>query len=155
MIDIALNGAWRTARAAIPTMIERGVGGSIVFTSSAMGLKPAPGLAHYVAAKHGVVGLAKTLAVELAEHSIRVNTVNPGTTTSPLTFNDAAARAFVPDKEEPTFDDLADLYGELTLLPIKTLEPIDVANAVVWLCTDEARYITGIALPVDAGSLIK
>lgn len=155
MIDIALNGAWRTAKAAIPTMIAGGRGGSIVFTSSVVGLKGAYGLAHYAAAKHGVIGVARTLAIELAEHSIRVNTINPGTATTTLTINEPTAAAFVQDKENPTFEDLEDVYGELSLLPVKMLDPADVANAVAWLCSDEARYVTGVSLPVDAGTLTK
>jgi len=95
------------------------------------------------------------LAVELGPHSIRVNTVNPGVTDTPLTFNEPTARAFVPDLADPGRDDLAELYAGLNLLPISTLQPIDIANAVVWLTSDEARYVTGVALPVDAGGLWK
>jgi (+)-trans-carveol dehydrogenase len=155
MVDIALSGAWRTAKAAIPAMIAAGNGGSIIFTSSAVGLKPASGLAHYVAAKHGVVGLARALALELGEHGIRVNTVNPTVVDTPMVFNEPTYRAFVPDKDEPTRADVTEVYANLNALPVAVIDPVDVANAVVWLASEEARYVTGVALPVDAGNLQK
>jgi (+)-trans-carveol dehydrogenase len=155
MIDINLSGVWRTVRATVPSMIERGRGGSIIFTSSAAGLKGFPVVGHYSAAKHGVVGLARSLAVELGEHNIRVNTVNPTVVETPMVFNEASYRSFVPDKENPTREDVIEVYRALNVLPVETIEPADVAAAVTWLASDESRYVTGVSIPIDAGNLQK
>lgn len=154
-IDINLNGVWRTVKAVIPSMIERREGGSIIFTSSAAGLKGFPVISHYVAAKHGVVGLARTLALELGEHNIRVNTVNPTVVGTPMVFNEPSYQAFVPDKPNPTKADVLEVYRELNVLPVDVIEPADVAAAVAWLASDDARYVTGVSLPIDAGNLQK
>jgi SDR family mycofactocin-dependent oxidoreductase len=154
-IDINLNGVWRTVKAVVPSMIERGEGGSIIFTSSAAGLKGFPVISHYVAAKHGVVGLARTLALELGEHNIRVNTINPTVVGTPMVFNEPSYQAFVPDKPNPTKADVLEVYRELNVLPVDVIEPADVAAAVAWLASDDARYVTGVSLPIDAGNLQK
>jgi (+)-trans-carveol dehydrogenase len=154
-IDINLNGVWRTMKAVVPSMIERGEGGSIIFTSSAAGLKGFPVISHYVAAKHGVVGLARTLALELGEHNIRVNTINPTVVGTPMVFNEPSYQAFVPDKANPTKADVLEVYRELNVLPLDVIEPADVAAAVAWLASDDARYVTGVCLPIDAGNLQK
>ncbi|WP_232664932.1 mycofactocin-coupled SDR family oxidoreductase [Pseudonocardia sp. TRM90224] len=146
MVDVNLTGVWRTVSAAIPAMIEAGNGGSIVITSSIAGLKGMRGVAHYSAAKHGVVGLARSLAVELAPHSIRVNTVHPTGVNTPMVVNDAFAAVMA--QSDADFD-----LGNL--LPVAMVEPEDVAAAVAWLVSADARYVTGIALPVDAGVLQK
>ena len=108
MIDINLTGVWKTIRAAVPPMIERGRGGSVIITSSVAGLFGFPNLAHYPAAKHGVVGLMRTLAQELAPHMIRVNTVHPTTVDTPMVNNDAIFGLFRPDLEHPGRDDMAE-----------------------------------------------
>jgi (+)-trans-carveol dehydrogenase len=154
MIDVNLSGVWRTCRAAIPHLIAGGRGGSIVLVSSVAGLRSYAGVAHYVAAKHGVVGLMKTLAQELAEHRIRVNTVNPTQVDTDMIQNDSMYRLFCPDVEHPTRQDFAAASAATILLPIDWVEPIDVSQAVLFLASDEARYITGIALPVDGGALL-
>jgi (+)-trans-carveol dehydrogenase len=154
MIDVNLSGVWRTCRAAIPHLIAGGRGGSIVLVSSVAGLRSYAGVAHYVAAKHGVVGLMKTLAQELAEHRIRVNTVNPTQVDTDMIQNDSMYRLFCPDLEHPTRQDFAAASAATILLPIDWVEPIDVSQAVLFLASDEARYITGIALPVDGGALL-
>lgn len=151
MIDINLTGAWKTVRAAVPAMVERRQGGSVIIVSSAAGLFGFPNLSHYSAAKHGLVGLMRTLAQELAPHMIRVNTVNPSTVKTPMLTNDAMYRLIRPDLENPGLDDVGEAMSGLTCLPIPWIEPIDVSNAVLWLASDEARYVTGVALPVDAG----
>ncbi|HEY0804644.1 MAG TPA: mycofactocin-coupled SDR family oxidoreductase, partial [Pseudonocardiaceae bacterium] len=102
MIDTNLTGVWHTAKAAIPHLIEQGTGGSIVLTSSTAGLMAMPNLAHYVSAKHGVVGLMRTLALELAPHFIRVNSVHPTGVNTPMVQNEASIRLFLPDVENPT-----------------------------------------------------
>ena len=155
VIDTNLTGVWHTAKAAIPHLIAGGRGGSIVLTSSTAGLKAMQNLAHYVSAKHGVVGLMQTLALELAPHFIRVNTVNPTTVDTDMVQNDATYRLFRPDLDNPSRPDMAEASQGTNALPIPWAEPIDISNAVLFLASDEARYITGVALPVDAGSLAK
>jgi (+)-trans-carveol dehydrogenase len=154
MININLSGVWRTCKAAIPHLIAGGSGGSIVLTSSAAGLKGYANIAHYTAAKHGVVGLMKTLAQELAPHRIRVNTVNPTQVDTDMIQNEPMYHLFCPDIENPTREDFGAASAATILLPIDWVESIDVSNAVLFLASDEARYITGVALPVDAGALI-
>ncbi|MER7002821.1 mycofactocin-coupled SDR family oxidoreductase [Dactylosporangium sp. NPDC000555] len=153
MIDINLSGVWRTCKAAIPHLIAGGRGGSIVLTSSVAGLRSYNGVSHYVSAKHGVVGLMKTLAQELAPHSIRVNTVNPTQVDTDMIQHDSMYRLFCPDVENPTRKDFAAASAATILLPVDWVESIDVSNAVLFLASDEARYITGVALPIDAGAL--
>ena len=153
MIDVNLTGVWQTCKAAIPHLIEGGNGGAIVINVSAAGLHGYGNISHYVAAKHGANGLMKSLAVELGPHRIRVNSTNPSTVNSPMVMNDAVYELFIPGKEHPTRDDFARQSASMHLLPVPWVEPEDVANAVLFLSSDEARYITGAALPVDAGSL--
>jgi len=153
MIDINLSGVWRTCKAAIPHMIAGGRGGSIVLTSSVAGLRSYSGVSHYVSAKHGVVGLMKTLAQELAPHSIRVNTVNPTQVDTDMIQNESMYHLFCPDIENPTRAEFGAASAATILLPIDWVESIDVSNALLFLASDEARYITGVALPIDAGAL--
>lgn len=153
MIDINLTGVWRTAKVAIPHLIAGGRGGSIILTSSVAGLKSYPNISHYVAAKHGVVGLMRTLAVELAPHSIRVNTVNPTQVDTDMIQNDVMYRLFVPDQDEPTRGQFAEASRATGLLPVDWIESIDVSNALLFLASDSARYITGVTLPIDAGAI--
>jgi (+)-trans-carveol dehydrogenase len=155
MIDINLTGVWHTCKAAIPQMISQGNGGSIVITSSAAGLMAYPGLAHYVSAKHGLVGLMRTLALELAPHFIRVNSVHPTSVNTPMVQNDASKRLFLPDVEHPSEEQFAEVSAAMNALPIPWVEARDISNAVLWLASDEARYVTGVTLPVDAGTLTK
>ena len=155
MVDINLTGVWHTAKAAIPHLIEGGRGGAIVLTSSAAGLMAYPNIAHYVSAKHGVVGLMKTLALELAPHLIRVNSIHPTQVDTPMIQNEATWRLFRPDLDHPTRADFEPASQAMNVLPIPWVEPADISNAVLFLASDEARYITGMPLPVDAGCLIK
>jgi (+)-trans-carveol dehydrogenase len=155
VVDVDLSGVWRTCKAAIPHLVAGGRGGAIVLTSSAAGLKGYANIAHYTAAKHGVNGLMKTLAQELAPHRIRVNTLNPTQVDTPMIMNEPMYALFCPDVDNPTRDDFAPVSQAMHLLPVPWVEPVDVSNAVVFLASDEARYITGVALPIDAGVLIK
>jgi (+)-trans-carveol dehydrogenase len=155
VVDINMTGVWHTVRAATPLIIEGGRGGAIVLTSSAAGVRGLYGLVHYVAAKHGVVGMTKALANEFGQHNIRVNSVLPGTVGTDMAANDATYKLFRPDLEDPTLADCEEVMRGLNLLPIRWLEAVDITNAVVWLCSDEARYVTGVALPVDAGYVTK
>jgi len=152
MIDVNLTGVWKSTRAVIPHMLERGQGGSIIITSSTAGLVGFGNLAHYAAAKHGVVGLMKVLAVELAQHSIRVNTVHPTTVDTPMIDNPAVRQLFLPAVEGPSRDDAQALMKAMNALPVPWVEVVDISNAVLFLASDEARYITGIQLPVEAGA---
>ncbi len=154
MIAVNLSGAWRTCRAAIPHLRKTG-SGSIVFTASAAGLKGMPWVSHYSAAKHGVVGLMESLANELGPKWIRVNAVCSTTVRTPLIEHEEHFRLFRPDLEHPTAADIEKAAAKLNLLPTPWVEAEDVANAILWLCSEEARFITGVALPVDAGFLIK
>jgi SDR family mycofactocin-dependent oxidoreductase len=150
-IDVNLTGVWKTVKAAVPAMIEGGRGGAVILTSSAAGLRGFPNLSHYVAAKHGVVGLMRALAQELAPYMIRVNTINPTTVDTPMVMNDMFYGLVRPDVDKPGRDDMAEAFVGLNCLPVPWVETIDISNAVLWLASDEARYVTGVALPIDAG----
>jgi (+)-trans-carveol dehydrogenase len=155
MIDINLGGVWKTVKAGVPHILAGGNGGSIILTSSVGGLKAYPHTGHYVAAKHGVVGLMRTFAVELGAQNIRVNSVHPTNVNTPLFMNDGTMRLFRPDLENPGPDDMKVVGQLMHTLPIGWVEPEDIANAVLFLASDEARYITGVTLPVDGGSCLK
>ncbi len=154
-MDVNLGGVWKTVKSAVPHLLAGGRGGSVIITSSVGGLKAYPQVGHYITAKHGVVGLMRTFAVELGQHSIRVNTVHPTHVNSPLLMNEATYRLFRPDLDNPGPDDLAPICQSFHFLPIPWVTPTDISNAVLFLASDEARYITGVTLPVDAGSLLK
>ena len=157
MIDINLTGVWHAAKAAIPHIRAGGHGGSIVLTSSTAGLMPFENMAHYTAAKHGVVGLMRTLALELAPDFIRVNSVHPTSVSTDMIHNKATYELFAPDLPEAgrTKEVLGERFQALNALPIPWVEARDISNAVLFLASDEARYITGVTLPVDAGSVAK
>jgi SDR family mycofactocin-dependent oxidoreductase len=155
-LDVNLRGVWNTVQAAAPVLIEQRRGGAVVLTSSAFGLTGRGGSGRggddgYVASKHGVVGLMRTFATWLAPHGIRVNCVNPSGVATPMLLNPAVEALFGGAAEEPPkpADDVANL------LDVTLLEPEDVSAAVAFLASDEARYITGVALPVDAGMLVR
>lgn len=151
VIDVNLTGVYHTVLAAYPDMVERGAGGSIVLTSSTAGLSGiggnTPGGLGYTAAKHGIVGLMRAWANYLAPHHIRVNSVHPTGVDTPMVVNDAL-REFMA--ANPTMDPAAN-----NALPVAMVEPVDISNAIAWLVSDEARYVTGVALPVDAGFTVK
>jgi (+)-trans-carveol dehydrogenase len=149
MIAVNLTGAWITVKVSLPHLPD---GASIVITSSVGGLKGMANVGHYIAAKHGVVGLMRTLAHELGPRMIRVNTVHPTQVSTEMIFNDSACELFRPDLEHPTPEDIEQPSQDLHLLPIPWVTPEDVAKAVLFLASEDARYITGITLPVDAGA---
>jgi SDR family mycofactocin-dependent oxidoreductase len=156
MIDINLTGVWHTAKAAIPHLIAGGRGGSIILTSSTAGIGVVrENIAHYASAKHGVVGLMRTLALEVALFSIRVNSLHPTTVDTDMFQNEYVYRLFRPDVDHPSVDDTIDVLLSHNALRVTWVDPIDVSNALLFLASDEARYITGVALPIDAGSAVK
>jgi SDR family mycofactocin-dependent oxidoreductase len=148
-LDINLTGVWHTVKATVPHI--SGCGGSVVIISSTSGIRGLPNTAHYTASKHAVVGLAGTLANELGPRGIRVNTVHPGPVATPMVLNEATFRRLRPDLDNPTAADAAEVLQARNLLPVPWVEPVDIANAVVFLASDQARYITGTQLVVDAG----
>jgi SDR family mycofactocin-dependent oxidoreductase len=153
MIDTNLTGVWHTAKAAIPHIRAGGRGGSIILTSSEAGLRGYENIGHYVSAKHGVVGLMRTLALELAKDSIRVNSVHPTQVDTPMIQNQATYDLFT-GKQGATREEFAAASGALIPLPIPWVESADISNAVLFLASDEARYITGVPLPVDGGNFL-
>jgi len=153
MVDINLTGVWKTVRAAVPAMIELGNGGSVVLISSMFGLSGGANVGHYVAAKHGVVGLMRTLAVELAPHNIRCNSVHPTTVDTPMIANPAAYQLFTGvEGADRAFAEQN--MTALNALKIPWVEAIDISNAVLWLASDESRYVTGTTQVIDAGALM-
>lgn len=151
VIDVNLSGVWNTVRVAIPSMIERGAGGSIVLTSSTGGLigvaSNDSGMLAYTAAKHGVIGLMRSWANYLAPHFIRVNSVAPTAVNTPMAVNDLMREAL---ENNPG---LANAW--MNAIPVPMVEALDVSNAIAWLVSDDARYVTGTVVPVDAGMLNK
>ncbi|MCO7221167.1 mycofactocin-coupled SDR family oxidoreductase [Klenkia sp. PcliD-1-E] len=157
MIGVNLTGVFKTVRAAVPHIKAGGRGGAIVLTSSTAGIKGLANLAHYVAAKHGVVGLMKTMANEFAPDMIRVNSVHPTSVNTDMIHNEETYGLFRPDKpkSEVTREEAGESFKALNALPVEWVEPVDISNAILFLVSDDARYVTGVQLPVDAGSVQK
>jgi (+)-trans-carveol dehydrogenase len=153
MIDTNLTGVFHTVRASIPHIKAGRRGGSIIVTSSIAGLGPHLNVGHYVSAKHGLVGLMRTLALELAPDMIRVNSLHPTQVDTPMIMNDATRKLFAPN--DPSDDAFAAVSQRMNALPIPWVEPVDISNALLFLASDEGRYITGVALPIDAGAVLK
>jgi len=154
-IGINLTGVFNTVRAGVKRMIEQDEGGAIVITSSTAGLKGFYGSPAYNASKHGVVGFMRSIALELAPNRIRVNTVHPTSVDTPMIINDVFPRLVRMDLEDPTKDDAAEFLRPQQALDTPWVEANDISDAVLWLCSDEARYVTGTTLPIDAGALLK
>jgi (+)-trans-carveol dehydrogenase len=152
LIGTNLTGVWHTVKASVKHLAASGPGGSIIITSSIAGFHGLTALPHYVSAKHGVIGLTRALALELGPRGIRVNAICPGTVRTPMVENDNLYRVRFPEVENPDFDELASSLGG-NPLGIPYVEVIDISNALLFLASDEARYITAVALPVDGGTL--
>jgi SDR family mycofactocin-dependent oxidoreductase len=146
-LDTNLTGVWNTMVVSVPHLIAAG-GGSVICTSSTAGIKGLPYLAPYVAAKHGVVGIARTMANELARHSIRVNTVHPTGVDTPMGTGLGGLEPLI--NRDPN---LGPIY--MNTLPVEIVEPRDISNAVLFLASDEASYVTGLEFTVDAGNTIR
>lgn len=155
MIDINLSGVMRTVRSALPSILQGERGGAIVLVSSVAAALGSPNQLHYVAAKSGLLGMTRALANELGRHQIRVNAVLPGSVNTEMANNRTVAGLFRPDLEAPTIEDADPVMRNLNLLPVRWVEPADISNALLFLCSDEGRYITGVQLPVDAGYIAK
>jgi (+)-trans-carveol dehydrogenase len=155
MIEINLSGVWRTVRASIGHVRAGGSGGSVIITSSAAGMRGIPNAAHYAAAKHGLVGFMKVLALELGGEAIRVNTIHPTTVDTPMTDNPATAELFLPGQQDQSKEAYARIAQRLNVLPVPWIEPSTVSDLVVFLASEEARFITGAAIPVDAGMSVR
>jgi SDR family mycofactocin-dependent oxidoreductase len=151
ILDINLVGVWRTLKASVPHIIAGGRGGAVVLTSSMAALKAFDHTAHYSAAKGGLVSMMRVLAKELAPHSIRVTTVHPNTVGTDMVHNPATFRLFRPDLETPDREDFELAARHLNRLPIATIDAEDITNAVLYLVSDDGRYVTGITHVVDAG----
>jgi SDR family mycofactocin-dependent oxidoreductase len=151
VIDVNLTGVYNTVETAKPGMIERGQGGAIVLTSSTAGLTgiggDTPGGLGYTAAKHGVVGLMRSYANYLAKYSIRVNTVHPTGVNTPMVVNDVMQEFLQAD---PSMG-----QAMANALPVDLVQPVDISNAILFLVSDDGRYVTGVTLPVDAGFIVK
>ncbi len=147
MLDINLKGYWATVKYAVPQMLAQKTGGRIIMTSSVAGLKGFPSLAHYSAAKWGVIGLAKTLAIEVAAEGITVNTIHPTTVDTPMIAGMAEILGMTTEQFVTSVVS--------NPLPVLAVEAQDIANAALWLASDDARYITGQEVTVDAGSMLR
>ena len=153
-IDTNLTGVFHAMRAVLPAMVAQGYG-RIVATSSMAGKTGFANIAHYCAAKWGVIGLVKSVAQEVAGNGITVNAVCPTGVDTTMIQNDAAYRLFLPDVQNPTREDAAPAFQGLNAIPVPWVEPIDISNAMAFLCSDEARYITGETIAVAAGQNAK
>ena len=152
VVAVNMTGVFNTIEAALPRLFAQGEGGSVVLTSSIAGLSGRlnipgnAGMMGYVAAKHGVVGLMRAYANQLASHNIRVNSVHPGAVDTPMIVN--------AEFGELAAHHPAELSRMTHALPVEMIDAVDISNAVLWLCSDEARYVTGVTLPVDGGFLV-
>jgi NAD(P)-dependent dehydrogenase (short-subunit alcohol dehydrogenase family) len=155
-LDVLLTGVLNTVETAYPRLLKQGTGGSIVITSSMAGVMPMMrtlggrtlGLLGYSAAKAALVNLAQNYASILAPHNIRVNTVHPTGVNTPMVDNDMVRDRFANANPE-------DVLALVNAIPVEFVDADDIANAVLFLCSDESRYLTGSALRVDAGSSLR
>ncbi|MEQ3552491.1 mycofactocin-coupled SDR family oxidoreductase [Pseudonocardia nematodicida] len=150
MIAVNLTGVFHAFRAVLPTMIEQGHG-RIVATSSMAGKVGMGNIAHYVAAKWGVIGLVKSTAIEVASNGITVNAICPTSVDTGMIQNPAAYELFLPGVANPTRDDAAPAFQSLNPVPVPWIEPVDISNTMLFLASDEARFITGETIAVAAG----
>jgi NAD(P)-dependent dehydrogenase (short-subunit alcohol dehydrogenase family) len=145
---------WNTVKVALPHLVAN-KGGSIILTSSVAGLKGFANSVHYNAAKHGVVGIMRTIGNEFGQYGIRVNSVHPTGVNTIMIQNKEVWGLFDPANPDPNQESAEGAFRSLNVLPVPWVEPVDISNAILFLASDEARYITGVTLPVDAGAMIK
>jgi NAD(P)-dependent dehydrogenase (short-subunit alcohol dehydrogenase family) len=149
VLDVNLTGVWRTVKAVVPAITDGGEGGAITLISSAAGLRGYAYLGHYAATKHGLVGLMRTLAIELGPAGVRVNTIHPGAVDTPMGHDSDVPRII---EESPR---LTWAYQGPRPLGGGAQTPDDISDALLWISSDEARFVTGVTLPVDGGSLVR
>lgn len=148
MIDVNLTGVFHTVKATVPKLIEQGEGGSIIITSSVAGLRGVPFAGHYAAAKHGAVGICRTLANELGPHKIRVNSIHPAAVTTPMNTDPGLFELILQHSET-----LAPIF--MNSLPYMTMEPENISHMVAFLASDDSMYMTGAQIPIDMGTLAR
>jgi SDR family mycofactocin-dependent oxidoreductase len=152
-VDINLSGVWRVSKAVLPYMIDRGQGGCIINISSSAGLRGMGSNASYVAAKHGVIGLTKSMAIDYAPNDIRVNCVCPGSVRDRPELDSEMLRGVAVEWDVP-LDQYEEVFAEYHLLPT-LIEARDISRACVWLASPDARRATGTILSLDAGMVVK
>lgn len=148
MIDVNLTGVFHTIKATIPTLIEQEQGGSVIIVSSVAGLRGPPFVGHYAAAKHGAVGLCRSLANEVGMHRIRVNSIHPAAVDTPLTSDPGLFDLILQNAET-----LAPIF--MNALPYTTMQPDDISNMILYLASDASKYMTGAQIPIDMGTLLR
>jgi SDR family mycofactocin-dependent oxidoreductase len=154
MLRVNLKGVWQSSKAVIPHMIERRTG-SLVFTSSATGLIGIPNLSHYGASKHGVHGLMKALALELAEYGIRVNVIAPGNVDTNMIHNKPIYKLFAGGRDDATYEELEPVFRSWHKLDVALIPTVEISKGVLYLVSDMANYVTGTVLQIDAGFTMK
>lgn len=155
VIDINLHGTWNTVQAVLPSMIDRGKGGSIMMTASQIATRGQSNAVAYAASKAGIVGMMRALAAELAPEGIRVNTIHPSTVYTDMILNEPVYKVFRPDLENPGVAEMEAELKPFHMLDVAALESEDISHAVVYLASDESRYVTSMKFPIDAGSTQK
>jgi NAD(P)-dependent dehydrogenase (short-subunit alcohol dehydrogenase family) len=154
MIDVNLTGAFNTIRAAVPPMVEAGFG-RVVATSSMAGRAGWENIGHYAAAKWGLIGMVKSLALEVAPQGVTANIVCPSSVNTPMMKNEASYKLFRPDLEDPTLEDALPSFQSVNVIPVPYAETDDISDAVLFLCSEEAKYITGATLSAAIGANAK
>ena len=155
VVDVNLTGAYLTIEASKQAVIDSGRGGSVIITSSLAGLRALGAGGGYTEAKHGLVGLMRATAHQLAPHMIRVNSIHPSGVNTPMIINDVTFRMLRPGQDVTSKEDATTALGQTNLLPVPLIETSDIDNAVLFLASDDSRFVTGVALPLDAGAAIK
>jgi SDR family mycofactocin-dependent oxidoreductase len=150
-IDINLTGVFNACRAVIPGMIERGHGGRVVAIASMAGRAGWENIGHYAASKWGVIGLIKSLALEVGPHGITANVICPSSVNTTMMHNDSSYRLFRPDLENPTREDVLPAFASVNVIPVPYVEPEDISDGVLFLASQEAAGITGATLSISAG----
>lgn len=153
VVDVNLIGVWHTIKAAVPTMISQATGGSIVLTGSGASVLGIPNLGGYVATKHAIIGLMRTLVKEVSRYQIRVNAVLPGNCNTPIFNNDGIRRLYVPGAEEVSEELFVQRASAMSPMGQPWVEPEDIAEAIAWVVSPAARYVNGTVIPVDGGAV--